>query len=41
LTDLGKKKCSICDKESRNKYIIAVVEEYLDMQTLELSGSFD
>ena len=41
LTDLWEEKCSICNKENRNKNIIAVVEEYLDMQTLELSWGFE
>lgn len=41
LTDLGQAKCSICKNTSRDKYTIAVVEEYLDMITLEQSWSFN
>ena len=37
LTDLWKKFCDICLKESRNKNCICVVEEYLDMLTIENS----
>ncbi len=40
VTDLWKGKCSICDNDSRDKYKIAVVEEYLDMLTIEQSGGF-
>lgn len=41
LTDLWQEKCNICSNHSRNKNIIAVVEEYLDMQTIEQAGNFD
>ena len=37
LTDINKTICSICSNVSRNKYIIAIVEEYLDMITIEQS----
>jgi len=40
LTDLWKQQCNICSNNSREKNIIAVVEEYLDMVTIEESGSF-
>lgn len=38
LTDIWKEKCSICESNSRDKTTIAVVEEYLDMITIEESG---
>jgi len=38
LTDIWKEKCNICSSTSRDKTTIAVVEEYLDMVTLEESG---
>jgi len=38
LTDIWKEKCNICESESRDKKTIAIVEEYLDMVTLEESG---
>jgi len=41
LVDIWQEKCSICSNKSRNKNIIAVVEEYLDMQTIEQAGNFD
>lgn len=37
LTDISKEICYICSSENRNKSTIAVVEEYLDMITLEES----
>ncbi len=37
LTDIWKDTCSICSDESRDKTSIAVIEEYLDMITLEES----
>ena len=40
LTDINKEKCSICDNSSRNQNQIAVVEEYLDMLTIEESWWF-
>ena len=41
LTDIWKDKCSICSNLDRNHNLIAIVEEYLDMVTLEESGWFD
>lgn len=41
LTDIWKDKCNICNNESRTFHQIAVVEEYLDMVTLEESGAFN
>ena len=35
LTDKNKKLCSLCSNPNRNKYEIMVVEEYLDMVTIE------
>ncbi len=40
LCDIWKEKCSICNNSSRDSTIIAVVEEYLDMMTIEESWSF-
>ncbi len=40
LCDLWKKTCNICEDNSRDKHTIAVVEEYLDMISLEESGSY-
>ena len=40
LTDLWKDTCSICSNSNRNHFQIAIVEEYLDMLTLEESGAF-
>lgn len=40
ICDLWKDKCFICESENRNKNTIAVVEEYLDMLTLEESWWF-
>ncbi|MDP2395532.1 MAG: hypothetical protein Q8S84_05830 [bacterium] len=37
LTDMSREICNICDSTTRNKSTIAVVEEYLDMITLEES----
>ena len=41
LTDLWKEECSICSNINRNHNQLAVVEEYLDMITLEESGWFN
>jgi len=41
LCDTNKTKCNICTNESRNKYSIAIVEEYLDMLTIETSGWYN
>lgn len=38
LTDTNKEKCNICESPSRDKWTIAIVEEYLDMVTIEESG---
>jgi len=40
LCDIKKDTCSICLNESRDKYTIAIVEEYLDMLTIEQSGGY-
>lgn len=40
ITDAGKNICSICDNNSRNHAQICVVEEYLDLLTLEQSGGY-
>jgi len=37
LTDLWKEFCNICESTSRDKTTIAIVEEYLDMLTIEES----
>ena len=41
LTDIWKEKCSICSSLNRDKKTIAIVEEYLDMVTLEESGWYN
>lgn len=38
ITDAGKSSCSICDNSKRDHTQICVVEEYLDLLTLEQSG---
>lgn len=40
LTDIWRSVCNICSNSWREDTIIAVVEEYLDMITLEQSGMF-
>lgn len=40
LTDISKEKCNICSSNSRDKTTIAIVEEYLDMITLEESWGY-
>lgn len=40
VTDLGKNTCSICSNTSRDTTTIAVVEEYLDMITIEQAGGY-
>ena len=40
ITDAGKKICSICDNQSRDTTQICIVEEYLDMLTLENAGGY-
>lgn len=41
LTDMSREICNICESTTRNKSTIAVVEEYLDMLTLEESGWYN
>ena len=41
LTDNPKTICSICDDSRRNHNSICVVEEYLDMLTIEQAGWYD
>ena len=41
LTDVGKKICNICSSSSKNTCKIAIVEEYLDMLTIEQSWWYD
>lgn len=41
LTDIAKDTCQICQSNDRNKNTIAIVEEYLDMLTLEESWWFN
>ncbi len=41
LTDMSREICNICESTTRNKSTIAVVEEYLDMITLEESGWYN
>ena len=41
ITDRWLEKCSICNNQNRNHYQIAVVEDFLDMITIEESGWFD
>ncbi len=40
LTDVWQKICNICTSKNRNPLLIAVVEEYLDLLTIEQSGWF-
>ena len=40
LVDANKNICEICKDEKRDKNIICVIEEYLDMITIESSNSF-
>jgi recombination protein RecR len=37
LTDINKELCNICSSNNRDKKTIAIVEEYLDMMTIEES----
>ena len=41
LVDIGNEHCSICLSSNRNKNIICVIEEYLDMLSIENSKVFD
>jgi recombination protein RecR len=40
LTDTSQDICNICSSTNRDKLLIAVVEEYLDLLTIEQSGGF-
>ena len=40
LTDISQDTCNICRSKNRDKLLIAVVEEYLDLLTIEQSGGF-
>lgn len=40
ITDAEKKLCNICTNKNRNHNEICVVEEYLDLLTLEQSGGY-
>jgi recombination protein RecR len=41
LCDKWKKTCRICESETRDKNIIAIVEEYLDLLTIEETSGFN
>ncbi len=41
ITDAGKNQCNICNNPSRNHEEICVVEEYLDLLSLEQSGWYN
>gem|GEM_PF-2913665 len=41
LVDSSKELCNICSNSSRNKNQITIVEEYLDLITIEQVGIFD
>lgn len=41
ITDAWKQKCSICENEKRDKTKICIVEEYLDMLTIEQAGGYN
>jgi recombinational DNA repair protein RecR len=41
LMDIHQTECDICKDQNRDSQLICVVEEYLDMQTIEQSGQFD
>lgn len=41
ITDAGKSTCQICSNEMRDQTQICVVEEYLDLLTLEQSGWYN
>jgi len=41
ITDAGKDICSICSDRTRDQRSICVVEEYLDMLTIEQSGGYN
>ena len=41
LCDISKDECNICINSSRDSNVIMIVEEYLDMLTIEQSGWFN
>lgn len=41
LVDAWKLLCNICENSQRKAHIICIVEEYLDMLTIEQSGQFE
>jgi recombination protein RecR len=41
LSDAGRQLCGICEKKTRDIHKICVVEEYLDMLTIEQSGGYN
>lgn len=41
ICDAGREQCSICEKQTRDTQKICVVEEYLDMLTIEQSGGYN
>ncbi|MCH8518597.1 recombination mediator RecR [Candidatus Gracilibacteria bacterium] len=41
LTDAPKNICNICEDRTRNHKILCVVEEYLDLLTIEQAGGYD
>ncbi|USN58096.1 MAG: recombination protein RecR [Candidatus Peribacteria bacterium] len=40
LCDTGRSLCNICNNSSRDHTAICIVEEYLDMMTIEDSGGY-
>ena len=40
ITDKGKENCEICMDRTREKSYICIVEEYLDMLTIEQTGNY-
>ena len=41
ICDAGRELCGICDKQTRDRAKICIVEEYLDMLTIEQSGGYN
>jgi recombination protein RecR len=41
ITDAGKQECNICSNRTRDTSTICIVEEYLDMLTIEQSGGYN
>ncbi len=41
ITDAGKQECSICSDRTRDTSTLCIVEEYLDMLTIEQSGGYN